>query len=737
MSDNRLGFYSQYRVLQKRWQIVAIVACGIFGLVFLGTLLTTPVYEGVVQIIIERVEADNLTGAVRSQSRAPEFDTTQYQLIRSHSVARRVVNLLTEPIVVAEVDGSKGTFRFGAFFGEIAGLLKGLFGSGRQPVAVADSPTAWTETDRLAEKIAENVRVRPIEGSQITAISYHSPNPEFAALAANTYVKAYLEETLDMKLDATRRNLGWMTQKAEAERIKLQVSEKRLQEFLVANNLVTFEDRVTMLPEQFSQLGRDLVQAETRATEQKLLYDKVHKVADNPDAAESVLSTAESATLDVLRAEIVRAEQNSRELASKYGTKHPLMLKALADIEALKEKRREEITRITEKVRNQYELARSNEISIRSQINTVKAEALGLNEKYIQYSALKRELETNRQVYNALLTKLKDQSITGETRPVNIWVVASAKIPTAPVRPMFILNLILGLVIAICCGVGGAFLAERLDNRIKSPDALDDILGVPTLGSVAVKRQTEAMHEIVRISPRSEFAESYNALRTTLLLASANTPPKRVLITSSIAGEGKSTTSINLALAMARAGNKILLLDCDLRKASIHKILRLPNKVGLSNYLAGASGERSVLNRSTHENLAVITAGPTPPNPYELLSSGRLSLLMENLKQDFDMIICDSPPVLSVSDPRVLSKYFDGIILVTRADLTTYQMAQKSLRMLKHINARIFGTFVNGVHAREEEYYRYYSTYLEKTNRPETSKPESKRPETVAANQPH
>jgi len=720
MNEMHSALYNQIKVLKKRSKIVAVIGCAIFGIVFLGTIFSTPIYEGTVQIIIERAEPDDLTGGNRYPTKAPEFAATQHQLIRSHAVARRVVGLLTEPVVAAELRGSGGIGKLFALAREIADYVKSMVGSHEDLVAEEDTPIVWTEADRLAAQIIENVRVRPVEGGNIVAISYDSPNPEFSAKVANAYVKAYLEETLDMRLDATRRNLGWMTQKAEAERLKLQASEKRIQEFMVANKLVTIEDRVTMLPEQFAVLGRDLVEAETRSKEQKLLYEKVRAVANDPDAADSVLSTAESATLDVLRSQIFRAEQNNMELASKYGSKHPLMLKAITDLNALKEKHRAEIARITEKIRNQYELARSNEVSIRAQINAAKAEALGMNEKYIQYSALKRELDTNRQLYSALLSKIKDQSITGESRPVNVWVVSTAKTPLSPARPMYMLNFGLGIILGCCFGIAGAFIAERLDNRIKSPDGLDDILMVPTLGSVALKRRSEAMNEIVRTAPRSEFAESYNTLRTTLMLASANAPPKRVLITSSIAGEGKSTTAVNLAFAMAKAGNKVLLIDADLRKASLHKILKVSNKIGVSNYLAGSVDERAVLTRSA-DNMTIITAGPTPPNPYELLNSGRLAVLLDYVKNDFDIVICDSPPVLSVSDPRVLSKYFEGIVMVARADLTTYQMAQKSLRMLHQVNARILGTFVNGVHAREQEYYHYYSTYLQQTNKPDTA----------------
>lgn len=720
MIDRTSGLDNLVRSLKKRWQLAATIACAILVLFLLGTLLATPIYEGVAQVIIERVETDNLTGGTRVYPRDPEFDTTQYQLIRSHAVARRVVALLSEPAVKAELDSRRRLPAPIAFFGEVLDLFSAARGDDNLFIAAGGDPVAWTESDRLAAELAENVRVQPIQRSQITAISYFSPDPLFAARAAEAYVKGYLEETLNMKLEATRRNLDWMTSKAETERIKLQASEKKLQEFMVANKLVTLEDRLTILPEQFAQLGRDLVQAEMRAKEQKLLYDRVSRAGGNPDAADSVLSTSESATLDVLRAQILQAEQAVSEMSGKYGARHPLMLKAQADLNILKEKRREEIARITEKVRNQYELARSSEVSLRGQISMTRAEALGMNEKYAQYSALKREMETNRQVFTTLLGKIKDQSITGESRPVNVWVVAEAKIPADPARPILWLNALLGLMVGGFSAVGGVFCAERLDNRIKSPDGLDEILGVPTLGSVSAKRQTENMSEIVKKSPRSEYAESYNALRTTLILSTANTPPKRMLVTSAIAGEGKSTTAVNLALAMAKSGSRVLLIDADLRRGTLHSIFGVGNKVGLSSFLAGAAEDEEVINYGGHDNLALIPSGPIPPNPYELLNSGRMAVLLESVgEKGYDMVICDSSPVFSVADPRVLSKYFDGVLVVTRAELTTYQMAQRCVRMLSHVNARILGTFVNSVKTSQQPYYRYYSSYLDESHKPE------------------
>lgn len=719
MGTNNQNLQDYFKVVQKRWQLVLTISGGVFALVLLVTMLATPVYEGTAQIIIERIEIDNLTGGNKIQAQDPEFYNTQFQLIRSQAVARRVVDLLGLEGGTGELEKPGGPSRFSAVLKNIGGWFSLSGKEGSPPGEAGDSadPSAWTASDKVARQILQKVQVRPVQGSHITEVSYASPNPEFAALAANTFVQAYLEKTLEMKMDATRRNLEWLTQKAEVERSKLQASEKKLQTYMEKNNLLTLEDRMSIVPEALTQLGRELITAESRTKEYKLLYDKVRAVAGDLDAAENVLAVAEGGALEVLRAQILQAEQINMELSSKYGAKHPMMLKAVADLNILKDKRRQEINRIIQKIRNQYELARSNEKSIRDQFSQTKSTALGLNEKYVEYSVLKREVDTNRQLYDALFTKIKDQSVSGERQPVNIGIVENAKVPQNPVRPLVMFNLLLGLILGLCGGVGVAFFIDRLDNRIKAAEGVADVLGVPALGSVTFNRIAGSMKEIARTAPRSEFTENYNALRTTLL-SSPDLPPRHILISSSIAGEGKTTTATNLALTMAKAGSRVLLIDADLRKPSLHKIFKLHNQIGLSSYLAG-SGDKSILNRGSHENLVIIPSGPTPPNPYELLNSNRMAALLDNPGKDFDIIICDSPPILSVADSRVLCRFFDGMIVVTRAGLTTYPMVQKSIRMVQEVKGKILGILVNAVQTRDQEYYGYYSNYLEVTAKPE------------------
>jgi capsular exopolysaccharide synthesis family protein len=723
MNATHSTFREYWQVLRKRRNVFFSVFTGIILLVTLGSLLATPIYEGTVKIIIERVEQEDLTRDSRLRSRDPEFEETQFQLIKSHAVAKRVVRALDLEDSYESThspDGSSLLTGLGTKISDWASSFAKLLSGSSEEGSDADSEAEWSRVDLVAKDLAKSVRVRPIEGSHITSVQFRSPNPDFAAMAANTYIQAYLEEVLDIKLDATRRNLEWMTQKAETEQLKLQEAEKKLQEYMESHDLVTLEDRITILPESLTQLGRDLVRAESKTKEHKLLYDKVQAVSGNLSAAESVLSISEGASLDIIRAQILKAEQSVMELSSKYGSKHPVMLKAVGDLNVLKMKRRQEISRITAKVRGQYELALSNENSIRAQLGRTKVEAIELNQKYVKYSELKREIDTNRHLHDALLTKIKGQSITGETRPVNIWVVEKAKVPQKPISPILSLNLLFATIIGVGCSLLSAFFVDHMDNRIKSSDGLETILGAPVLGSVTLNSHPEAMSEIARTEPRSEFAESFNSLRTTLLLSSAEAPPKRLLITSSIAGEGKTTTSVNLALTMAKSDSRVVLIDTDLRKPSLHKIFKLHNRTGLSSYLAGRS-DRSILQKSTLDNLIIIPAGPIPPNPYELLNSERMKALLQSLESDFDTIICDSPPILSVADSRLLSQDVNGLILVTRAGMTTYPMAQSSIQLLRDVNAKVLGVLVNAVLAKDQKYYEYYSSYIEDATKTQMS----------------
>lgn len=709
------------RVVKKRRHILLAFLLSVLTLASLATFIMTPLYEGMTKVMIERSDGGDLNSNYRPGSNDPVFYETQFQLIRSRAVARRVVNTLSlqqnYDAFIGKTIEKTSPWRFALT------ELKNLFGWIRTAIRPAESAAQkeknlLSKGEDLTKLISEQIRVRPVEGSRIVNISYLSPNPELAALIANTVAKAYIEETLEMKLSATRSSLRWMTKKAETEAEKLRQSELGLQQYMKDKNIVAIEDRMTVTPEKLSEINIQLVRAETRRKELENLYEKVRQIGRNYQAATTISAISVDPSLRAIRTQILETEKSIMELSNKYGSKHPLMVKAKGDLQVLKRKRNQEIDRLVESIKNDYEMARSNERSLRGQLTSTKTEALLLTEKFIQYGALKRVVDTNRRLYDSLMMKLKEQSITEENSPVNLWIVEEAIVPLHPARPWVGMNLLLATVIGLLGGLGLILFLEYFDNTVKDPEDAEAKLGIPVLTVIDLWRDdSQSPEQVVWKDPQSVFAENYRSLRTSIQLSFPESPPKKILVTSSGMGEGKTTTAINLAFALAQSDNRVLLIEGDLRKPRLHKVLKINNSKGLSSYLAGAS-DSHIIQKGPIPQLAVIPSGPIPPNPSELLGSNRMNVLLESLSKEFDFIVCDSPPVMPVADSRIICRLFDGVILLSKAGVTPYDLLERSRRLLVDSGARLLGLVINGFDAKKSGYYHqdyYYAENHEKS----------------------
>jgi succinoglycan biosynthesis transport protein ExoP len=689
MEEREIHLRDYLRIIYKRRYTAFTFFIIVFIVVLIGTLSTTPVYKASTKVLLEKVEPSNLSMMYPYyMPYDPEFYETQYQLIKSTSVAQKVVNMLSlETTYESYFKGAKKVF---------------------------SNDDLASRTNMLADIISGGITVSPIKNSKIVNISYMSTNPEFATLVANSVAKAYIEEILDMKMSSTRYALEWMTKKAEEEKAKLAKSEMALQEYMRANDIVTLQDKITITPEKLTEFNTQLIRAETRRKELEALYNKVTKI--NLTDAETVPAIASDPTLQSLRSQILKAEQNIEELSKKYGKKHPAMIRAEEELNVLQDKRVQQTKRVIESIKNEYELARANESSLRGMLSSTKAEALNLNEKFIQYGVLTREVETNRQLFDALIKRIKEQSVTEEIQTVNVWVVEKAERPQSPVKPKKSLNILLGIIVGLFGGVGLAFFFEYLDNTIKSPEEVETRLGVPVLGIVPLLDiKGKSMEKIILEDPQSTFAESYKTIRTAILLSSASKHPQNILVTSMGPEEGKTVTSVNLAMTIAQSEYTVLLIDGDLRKPRIHKIFGLNNSKGLSTYLAGAS---SVINISKGPlaNLSIMTSGPLPPNPSELISSNKMNELMRVLNEKFDIIVWDSAPIMTVTDSLILSKILDGTVIIAKAGKTTYEIVRRGLKSLrgrrqKDLESRVLGVVINAINIKKSDYYYYYQHY--------------------------
>ncbi len=707
MQEKEIHLRDYVKVLQKRRQTVITFFVIVFLTVAIGTLTTKSIYVASTKILIEKEESRYLTNASFAPY-DPSFYETQYELIKSTAVSRKVVELLN---LDKGYDPAK---RPGfSFFGEIANWFRTLFSS-QQQIAVSVEDAAQAKVDRIAKAISGNIEVRPVKNSKIVEIRFSSSDPGFASTITNTLARAYIEELLELNTSSTRYAIEWMTKKAEDERDRLDRSEKALQEYVKNRNIVTLEDKASaIVPQKLYELNTQLVLAETKKKQLETLYNKVKDVSKNLEKAESMSVIASDPFLQALNQQVLLSEQNINALSQKYGSKHPAMIRALEDLKILKAKRETEILRIIDSVKNDYDLAASSVATLNRFLGEAKSEAQISNEKFVEYSTLNRELETNRQLYEALMKKIKEESITERVQTVNVLVVEKAEAPKSPAKPRKMFNIFLGFIGGLLGGVGMAFFVDYLDNTVKSPEEAETKLGIPVFGLISLNSSVaNPIEGIVLSEPSSIITESYKGIRTAMLLSSAEKPPKTILITSMSPEEGKTATAVNLAMAIAQAEYTVLMIDADLRKPRIHKIFGLNNAKGLSTYLAGAS-DFSIIQEGPLPNLSILTSGPLPPNPTELLSSSRMKEMLTEVAGKYDVIICDSPPVLTVVDALILSKMLDGTIIVARAGKVTYDEVREGLKSLTDLKAHVLGLVINALDIKKNAYYyqRYHRYY--------------------------
>jgi len=719
MEEREIHLRDYLKVIDKRRYTVYTVFILVFIIVLIGTLSSTPIYKATTKVLIEKGPPADLMRNYYYIPYDPEFYETQYQLIKSRSVARKVVEKLklgSRPNQwLAEKEGDSPITGIIGWFRDLAGVITKIAGgqSDDREKAEREEVSPEEREEQLASMISGGINVTPLKNSRIVNISFTSPNPEFASLVANTVAQAYIDQVLEMKMSATRHTLEWMTKKAEEERKKLEKSERALQEYMRANDIVTMENRVAVIPQKLTELSSELVKAETRRKELEDLYLKIKSLRKDLKDAETIPAISEDPSLQSIRDQILKAEQKIMELSKKYGRKHPKMIKAVDDLNVLRKKRLEEIRRVISSIRNEYDLARSKEESLRSLLKRTKDEALNLNEKFIQYEVLKREVDSNKQLYDALVRKIKEASVTEQIKAVNVWIVEKAETPKAPFKPRKMLNILLGIIVGLFGGVGLAFFVEYLDNTIKSPEEAENRLDIPVLGIVSLWSDKESSIETICLrEPKSTLAEEYRAIRTGIILSSPDHPPRSLLVTSVGPEDGKTVTATNLAISLAQSEYSVIIVDADLRKPRVHKVFGLQNGKGLSTYLAGAS-DMDIIQEGPLSNLRVITAGPVPPNPAELLSSQRMKDLIMRLTDKYDIMILDSSPILSVADGLILGSLTEGTILVVRAAKTTYEEARRCLKSLQDLKADVKGLIINVLDLKKRDYYyyRYHQYY--------------------------
>lgn len=688
-------------LFKHRWLILG--SAGVFFCVGLAvTFLTTPVYRASTTVQIKR-DVPNITDVqsldpVAQSNNDAEFYQTQYELLQSHSLAERVVTdlgLQDDPAFLA-VGNSSTLLR-----------LRGwLFGKGPDTTSAAADIAARQRS--AADRLLANLKVEPVRNSSIVRLSYDSPNRKLAQAIANAVANAYITLSLERRYDASTYARTFLQDRLQELKQKLEDSEKQVVSYAEAQHIVGDGQKQTMAQSNLEAANQDLAKAATDRLRAELLWQQV-KSTDGLGLPQ-ILDDKTIQALRATRADLANQYQNK---LSFFKPAYPELKQLKAQIDSLDRQIQTEVGLVKDSIKAQYDDAVSAEQSLSEQVEKLKADVTDFQKRNIEYTTLQREVDTNQQLYDGLLQRYKEIGVAGGVGTNNISVVDKAELPLAPHSPSLLRNTAVALVLGLLLGAAAAFAREQFDDTYKSPEDLEEDLGLPLLGLIPMARDPGEHAKLIQ-DPRSNLAEAYRSLRTALQFSTTTGMPKSLLITSARPSEGKSTTATTLARNFAELGMRVLLIDADLRRPSIHHNLGIANAAGLANCLTGAALPPDVFQKTTVSGLTVLTSGPLPPNPAELLAGARMLSLLTVATAKFDIVIVDGPPVGGLADAPLLASVTIGTLLVINGAETRRGVAKAALKRLHFARAQMVGALINKVDMRHQNYgygYGYGSVY--------------------------
>jgi succinoglycan biosynthesis transport protein ExoP len=664
---------------KHRWLILG--AAGVFVILgLIATLLTTPIYRADATIQINR-DADTVVEFEGMKSpdagRDVEFYQTQYELLKSRSLAERVVKDLSLE--------NNDTFMNAAAPSAWSQLRNMIFGGGSAAPTLDVSARQAIATGR----VLDNLSVQPVRSSSIVKLSFDSPSPETAQRVVNAVAQTFITVNLERRYESSAYARKFLEERLEQLKVKLAESEKELVAYAEREKIVGTGETQTLSATNLGSANTAL----SKATAERLKKEQVWQQVQSATGL-AMPQIMQSEAIETMRAKQVELSAEYQDKLSFFKPAFPEMRQIRAQIDELDRQIAAEVELIKQSAKAEYDAAVAEERSLAKLVEDLKAEVTDFRNRNIQYTILQREVDTNRSLYEGLLQRYKEIGVAGGVGVNNVSIVDASEIPDRPFTPRLGRNLAIALMLGLMMGGAAAFAREHLDDTIKSPEDVEENLGVPLLGIIPMVGALESSKALFD-DPRSPAAEAYRSLRTALQFSTSGGVPKILLITSSRASEGKSTTAVTLSRNFAQLGLRVLLIDGDLRKPSQHRHLGLDQSVGLSNFLAGNGMPPEALQRTDMPGLTAMTSGPLPPNPAELLAGAKMVSLLTIAAQKYDLVVIDAPPVAGLADAPLLSSLASGTLLVIDAKGTRRGVAKAALKRLSFARAQIIGAVIN------------------------------------------
>jgi len=728
-------------IKKRKWVIVSTTAI-LVVLALIISLTTTPQYQATTSILIEEPSSsvltiqDLLSSSAYSSDVLGTYFKTQLKILQSRSLVERVakkMNLASRPELQSLQNKRPTLFQMLKWFVTLSWLApRKTPPAAAEPAGSASDPYAF-----YARLILDGLTVVPVTETRLVDVKYKAPSARLAADIVNTLAQEFIAFTIESRFEATKQTSEFLNEQIVKLRDDLASKERTLQRFGEDKKFLVTSDKENSVLSKFGDLDKAYTEAQIARVSAEAQYRELKSLS-----VDSLPQFINNPLIQSLKTSYLQVKSEYEQKSRLYKPEYVDMIQLKTRLDTLKSQLETEIQKAVEAAQSTFRTAQNTEGSLFKMREAQRVDVNKMNSDAVFYKSLDMEVQNMRALLSSLVAKQNETGVSARLSGLNtsnIKIVDPALVPEKPVSPNTQRNLIVALLLGLIGGLGLAFLAESLDNTVKGPDDLQKLTGLPSFGIIphfsaglakgrAGYRRSYAAAEqngpggerladirdvelINHLFPKLPIAEDYRTIRTSILFSQTEVGPKTIAFTSPSPQEGKSATLTNVAVSFAQLGEKVLAIDADLRKPRLHKIFKIKDSVGLSGYLTGRMPLVDVIQKTFAENIWLLPSGPHPPNPAELLNSKRMQDLLSIVKDSFDVILIDTPPVLAVIDSVIVSSFSDLTILIIKTHSTKRKALLRAIEELKKAKADVAGAVFNDMKMRSDGYYAPYFQY--------------------------
>jgi len=704
------------RVLYKRRWTALLAFLAVFAFSTVNSVKKTPIYEASASVLIEKDarRASQLSTVLQDQEvfSDDEFYQTQYRILESRGLAARTLDRLgwNKPSTASAAALTEVPKK--SMVDSAIDWASNLVGA---PKRIEPPPAdETTQQAQLVSGFLGGLRIEPVRNTHLVNVKYQSPDPQRAQLAANAVAAEYIASSKDSRSYASKEATDYLQQQLEEQQRKLLDSQAALAQYKETHDAVSLDTPQNIVASGLADISASLTAATMAQIDKRAKYQSIEAKKGDRAALAAIPDVLANPDIQKLNLDIRNAQAEIAALKAKgVGAKTAEYVAASSTLDMLNARLDQQIDQVVDSIKNEWVMAKAKEDSLKQQLDQQKQRASDQNKTGIYYDALKREVDSNKQLFDTLLQRAKETGVTSEFKGSSIEIVDKAEMPRDPVYPKTSRDLMVGFMGGCALALVLAFGFEYMDSRLRTPDEITQHLQLPFLGIVpTVPMDEDGGTPLITSGAPATFAEAIRAIRTAVIFSSAAEGARSVLITSTAPHEGKTLVSSNIACALAQSDQRTLIVDGDMRRPRVHEVFKCPQEPGLSNVLVGTSELHEAVRATGVPNLYILPAGHMPPNPAELLGSQKYTELLNDLRHQFDWIIVDAPPVMAVTDACVIAHQSTGVLFVVGAEMTARRTATFALDQLRAAKAHFIGAVLNRADVQRHAYY--YAPYYRK-----------------------